>query len=115
VCDRFIDSSLAYQGHAGGLGIEAVLALHEVGSKGLMPDATLLLELPRADASARERSRDGADLDRFGRKAGDYHGAVAAGFRRLAELFPERIRTIDASGTPEEVTARLLAALEPIA
>ena len=60
LCDRFLDSSLAYQGGAGGLGVDAVRALHEVGSHGLLPDRTLLLELPDGEAArARQRARRG--------------------------------------------------------
>jgi dTMP kinase len=115
LCDRYLDSSLAYQGGAGGIGVEAVLALHAIGSGGLLPDRTLLLDLPADDATARERRRDGADLDRFGRKDGAYHQNVAESFRALAGRFPDRYRIVDARGTAEEVTGRLLAALEDLA
>lgn len=70
LCDRFLDSSLAYQGGAGGVGEAAIRALHQIGSDGLLPDRTLLLELPGADAAQREFARDEGRLDRFGRKAG---------------------------------------------
>lgn len=111
VCDRFLDSSLAYQGGAGGLGIEAVRALHTFGSEGFLPDRTLLLGMPSKAAAERARNRDGGEGDRIGRRGRDYHDAVAAAFASLAETEPERYRRIDASGDPHEVTARLLAAL----
>lgn len=114
LCDRFVDSSLAYQGGAGGVGMEAVSALHEAGSGGLLPDRTLLLDMPVADASSRSFERDDGSPDRFGRKHDTYHDGVAAAFRALAERNPDRYRVIDASGTPDEVTARLLAALEDL-
>ncbi|MFN3945558.1 MAG: dTMP kinase [Allosphingosinicella sp.] len=114
VCDRFLDSSLAYQGFAGALGWEQVMRLHEFGSRGFLPDRTLLLELPSGDAAAREFQRDGGALDRFGRKSGAYHEAVAEGFRTLARLFPDRIRPVDASGAEADVTERLLATLEDL-
>jgi dTMP kinase len=114
LCDRFVDSSLAYQGGAGGIGTAGVMALHAVGSRGLLPDRTLLLDLDLTDASVRQHARDGGKLDRMGRKGDDYHDSVAAAFRALAGQYPERYRRIDANGTVEAVTARLLAALEDL-
>lgn len=114
LADRFIDSSLAYQGGAGGVGMDAVTRLHEVGSGGLLPDRTLLLDLPAFKAAFRERIRDGEQLDRFGRKAGAYHAGVAEAFRSLAGQAPGRFRIVDAQGSVAEVTARLLAALEDL-
>jgi dTMP kinase len=114
LCDRFVDSSLAYQGGAGGVGAEAIMALHRVGSHGLLPDRTLLLEMPVDDAYSRTVDRDGHALDRFGRKTGAYHDGVVGTFRSLAAQYPDRYRTIGAEGTVEEVTNRLLAALEDL-
>lgn len=114
LCDRFLDSSLAYQGGAGGVGEAAIRQLHQIGSDGLLPDRTLLLELPGADAAEREFARDNGRLDRFGRKAGDYHRQVAATFRKFAETAPQRFRVVNAEGAMEEVTDRLLAALADI-
>ena len=111
VCDRFLDSSLAYQGIAGGVSEEAVRALHRVGSDGLLPDRTLLLELPAEIAAARMRARDGDAADRIGGRDGDFHAAVRSAFAKLAEAEPVRIRRVDASGETSGVTARLLAAL----
>ncbi len=112
ICDRFLDSSIAYQGAAGGVGIEAVRGLHRVGSHGFLPDRTLLLELPESVASERAGSRGGPD--RIEAKSPAYHRAVIAAFAALAEQDPARYRRIDAGGDPEEVTARLLAALEDL-
>lgn len=109
--DRFLDSSLAYQGGADGLGDEAIRTLHEIGSGGLLPHRTLLLHLPLYEAQARERARDGGQLDRFGARGATYHADVAAAFARLAAADPARLRPIDASGTAEAVTDRLLAAI----
>ena len=114
ICDRFVDSSLAYQGGAGGVGMAAVGALHEIGSRGLLPDRTLLLEIPIDEGHSRSFVRDEGGLDRFGRKAGAYHDGVAAAFRSLAGEDPGRYRIVDAAGTPDQVTARLLAALEDL-
>lgn len=112
VCDRFVDSSLAYQGGADGLGDDAIMLLHSIGSEELMPDRTLLLALPVEEAAARAKKRDRAGADRFGARDTDYHERVAAAFETLAVNEPERFRRIDALGTPDEVTGRMLAALE---
>ena len=103
VADRFIDSSLAYQGVARRLGLEAVLSVNQLATGGLMPDLTLLLELPPDVAAAR---RGGAP-DRIEAEGGRFHADVARGFREAAARFPERIRAIDASGPPRQVLARV--------
>ena len=110
--DRFLDSSLAYQGGAGGLGIDRVRAVHDFGSRGFLPDRTLLLTLP--DAAERARQRDTEGADRIGGRDAAYHARVAAAFEQLAAAEPERFREIDASGSPEQVTSRLLAAIEDL-
>lgn len=109
--DRFIDSSLAYQGEAGGLGIEAVRALHRFGSLDFLPDRTLVLMLEHSEGAVRARTRDGTAGDRIGSRPPNYHAAVDAGFRAMAEREPHRVKLIDASGSPATVTARLLYAL----
>ena len=109
--DRFLDSSLAYQGEAGGLGIEAVRDLHRFGSQDYLPDRTLVLQLDESEAGARARNRDGHPGDRIGSRPPSYHAAVDAGFRTMAEREPARVRLIDASGPAATVTARLLYAL----
>ncbi|MFN3389209.1 MAG: dTMP kinase [Allosphingosinicella sp.] len=114
LCDRFVDSSIAYQGGAGGLGFDAVRALHAFGSHGFLPDRTLLLELPPETVAARLSARDAAGSDRIGGRDGAFHREVAAAFAALAEAEPGRFRRIDASGSAEAVTARLLAAVEDL-
>jgi dTMP kinase len=114
LCDRFVDSSLAYQGIAGGLGAEAVRRLHEIGSGGFLPDRTLLLELPPEAVAERLRVRDAEGSDRIGARSGDFHDKVACAFAALAGEEPARFRRVSASGAPEAVTARLLAALEDL-
>jgi len=109
--DRFLDSSLAYQGEAGGLGIDAVRDLHRFGSVDYLPDRTLVLQLEEAEASARARVRDGNAGDRIGSRPPSYHAAVDAGFRTMAQREPNRVKLIDASGPAPTVTARLLYAL----
>ncbi len=109
--DRFVDSSLAYQGEAGGLGMEAVRDLHRFGSLDFLPDRTLVLQLDESEAGARARTRDGHPGDRIGSRPPSYHAAVDAGFRALAAKEPGRVKLVDASGSAATVTARLLYAL----
>ena len=107
--DRFVDSSLAYQGGAGGLGIAAVRAINAFGIEEWFPDRTLVLAL---DAGAeRARARDTEGSDRIGGRPDDYHRKVIAAFRIIAGEEPERVKLIDASGEPEQVTQRLLDAV----
>ena len=114
ITDRFVDSSIAYQGGAAGLGFEAVRGLHDFASHGFLPDRTLLLQLPEAEAEARARSRDVSGADLIGGRGADFHRGVAEAFARLAAEEPDRYRVIDASGGADDVTARLLAALEDL-
>ena len=114
ICDRFLDSSRAYQGGADGIADADLLKLHAVGSGGLLPDRTLLLMLPDTHAAERALARDNGASDRFGARGADYHERVASGFRMLAEAEPERFRLVDASGPPEAVTERLLDAIEDL-
>jgi dTMP kinase len=114
LCDRFVDSSIAYQGGAGGLGFEAVRALHLMGSHGFLPDRTLLLRLPEGEAEHRASRRDQGGADLIGGRGADYHRSVVAAFERLAGEEPDRFRLIDAGGDPDEITQRLLAALEDL-
>ena len=109
--DRFLDSSLAYQGEAGGLGMEAIRDLHRFGSLDFLPDRTLVLTIDESEGALRARARDGHLGDRIGSRPPSYHAAVDAGFRTIAEQEPDRVKLVDASGTPATVTARLLYAL----
>jgi dTMP kinase len=107
--DRFVDSSLAYQGGAGGLGIEAVRAINAFAIGEHFPDRTLVLTLD--DGADRAKARDGDSSDRIGGRDADYHHKVDLAFRLIAAEEPERVQLIDASGTAEEVTQRLLDAI----
>ena len=110
VCDRFIDSTRAYQG-AQDIDDSAILALHGFGSRGLLPDRTLVLDLPDGDGHARSIERDGGAADRFGARGPDFHKAVAAQFRRIAAAEPDRVRLVDASGSMDDVTTSLMDSL----
>jgi len=110
ICDRFVDSSRAYQGGAGGLGDAAITALHAFGSDGLRPDRVILLEADEAALGQRLAAR-GAEADAIEGRPAEYHRAVGAAFRALAEADPQGFARIDAVGTPDAVHARILAAL----
>ena len=101
VCDRYVDSSLAYQGVARGLGIEPVLELSLAATGGLLPDRTFLLLVDPDEAARRARGNP----DRIEREGGDFRAAVDRGYRMLVERFPERVVPIDADRTPGEVAA----------
>ena len=109
LADRFIDSSLAYQGGAGGLGIEAVRAINAFGIGEDFPDRTIVLTL--REGADRARARDANMSDRIGGRSSDYHHKVETAFHLIAAEEFERVRLIDASGTPAEVTQRLVDAL----
>jgi dTMP kinase len=113
VLDRFLDSSLAYQGAGRGLGVEAVRAVNLFGTGGLAPDRTLLLRIDPTASRARQRGR-GAAPDRLEREHDGFFAAVAAAYDALARAEPERIRTLDASQPPERVLAGALQALEDL-
>jgi dTMP kinase len=109
ISDRFVDSSLAYQGGAGGLGIEAIRAINAFAIGDCFPDRTLVLVAEQGGERARVRD-NGAD-DRIGGRPAEYHRKVDAAFRLLAAEEPGRVRLVDASGDVDEVTRRLLDAI----
>ncbi len=114
VCDRFVDSSRAYQGGAGGLGDAAVLNLHAFGSGGLRPDKVILLEADDAALATRLIARDGDNSDAIGGRPAEYHRAVAEAFRALAKADPQGFARVDAMGAPAEVHARVIEAVAPL-
>ena len=114
ICDRYLDSSRAYQGRAGQLGDAAVRQLHAIGSHGLLPDATIVLSASADHVQERLRARDGDETDAIGGRDDSYHLAVNAAFEAFASEEPDRFRIIDGEGTVEEVHQRVLAALTPI-
>jgi dTMP kinase len=105
--DRFVDSSLAYQGAGRGLGIDAVAAINRFATHGLVPDRTLLLEIDLALGRTRSRGRDESP-DRLEREEDAFFGAVASAYRELWQRDPDRIRRIDASPPLERVVAASL-------
>lgn len=114
LCDRFIDSSRAYQGGAGGLSDDDIMALHAVGCNGLLPDRTVLLDLDPQAASVRAARRDHAGADRIGGKDAAYHARVRARFAELAAREPARFVTISGEGEPRAVHDRVVAAISDL-
>jgi dTMP kinase len=108
--DRFVDSSLAYQGAGRALGIPAVREVNEFATGGLKPDRTLLLALDPELGRARSGARQDP-LDRLEREHDDFFARIALAYEQLAAADPDRIRTIDATLAPAEVLAAALAAL----
>jgi dTMP kinase len=115
VCDRFIDSTAAYQGAARGLGLDTVEALNAIAIGGCVPALTVLLRIDPSEAESRGQQRlaageaDGSD--RFETEGIALQRAVAAAYDELARRHPERIAVVDAAGDPDEVQARVMAAV----
>ena len=109
--DRFVDSSLAYQGAGRGLGIEEIRALNAFATGGLTPDRTLLLRIEPAVGAARIAGREADRLELAGEP---FFAAVASAYDALAAAEPERFAVIEADRPPEQVLADALAALEPL-
>ncbi len=119
ISDRYIDSSRAYQANMAqnnGLGLTDadILQLHNIGSNGFLPHRTIILDLPDAEAAERAHKRDGGASDRIGGRDSDFHRAVRAAFHSFALQEPARVRLIDASGSPDAVTGRIIAAIEDL-
>ncbi len=107
VSDRFSDSTLAYQGAARSLGDGIAEAANDIAVAGCMPDLTILLDMDAAEGLARARLRDGGAADRMGSEKLEFYRAVREAYLRLAELHPERIAAVDASGGIGEVAERI--------
>ncbi len=114
ICDRFVDSSRAYQGGGGGLSDADLCELHRIGSEGLLPDMTLLVEVSPEVARERAALRDVDGADRIGGRDEAYHAKVAAAFARIAEAEPARFARIDGNGSAEAVHQAVLTALTPV-
>jgi dTMP kinase len=107
VCDRYLDSSLAYQGIARGLGIEAVLELNLAVVGGLLPDRTFVLLLDPATAAKRTRRA----RDRIEREGEDFHASLDAAYRQLGQLYPERIVLLDGALAKDALAQQVRASL----
>lgn len=110
LCDRFTDSTLAYQGHGRGLDLAALRTLNDFATGGLVPDRTLLLDLDVAEG-LRRRHAEGGAITRLDAESVAFHERVAAGYRALAAAEPDRWRTVDAGAPLEAVEAAVWAAI----
>jgi dTMP kinase len=113
VLDRFLDSSLAYQGAGRDLGTEAVRAINLFGTGGLEPDRTLLLRIDPDAGQARQKDR-GEAPDRLEQEQHEFFAAIVAAYDDLAQAEPARIRVVDASASPDHVLAAALRELEDL-
>jgi dTMP kinase len=109
VCDRFADSTMAYQGYAGGVDRVVLAALYRMVAGDFVPDLTLILDLPVATGLARARARATAGEDRFERMGNDFHERLRAGFLEIARNEPQRCVVIDATASVDEVHDVVLA------
>ena len=107
ISDRYLDSSLAYQGGARGLGIKEVLTLNHFAIDGLFPDLTIFFDLPPEEGLSRISHNSNREVNRLDVERMAFHEKVRAAFYELKTLYPERIHMIDASLTPDEVFAEI--------
>jgi dTMP kinase len=119
LCDRFYDSTVAYQGHGRGLDLGMVRSIIECAVGKARPDLTLLLMVPVAVSEARRKARllpgMGAVRDRMEEADRSFFERVETGFKRLAAEEPERVRSIDATASLEEVSREIWRVVEPLA
>ena len=99
ICDRFSDATVCYQGYAGGVDLKAIEALNMIATGGLRPDLTILLDVDTVVGLKRAKAKG---IDRMERKRSAYHKRVRAGYLKLAELYPKRIRVIKVDGSIED-------------
>ena len=111
LCDRFSDSSMAYQGYARGLGARRVQAVHDAVMGGFGPDMTVLFDIDPILAQKRVKTR-GEDLSRFDSEALDFHKAIRAAFLDIAEAEKERFCIVDAASSRDAITAQIMAAMQ---
>lgn len=113
ICDRFVDSSFAYQSFGRGITYETVKAVNDIAIGGRMPDMTLFFDLSPEAAAARRQARGEAG-DRLENEGSAFHKAVYEGYKTLAENMPDRIKVIDAGRTIEEVHADVIKLIEEL-
>lgn len=112
ISDRYLDSSLAYQGGARGLGIDKVEAMNQYATEGLLPDLTLLFDLSPAVGLARIDANSSREVNRLDKEKITFHEKVRASFHQLAEAHPDRIVILDASLSPEELCKKAYEVIE---
>ena len=114
ICDRYVDSSRAYQGGGSGLTDEEIMEVHRIGTCGLLPDLVVLIEVPPEEVAERLARRDAGEADRIGGRDAAYHAKVGRAFASIAEAEPQRFARIDGSGAVEATQTLILAAILPM-
>lgn len=108
LCDRFVDSSLAYQGYARGLGMDEVFMINQFAIEDLMPKLTIYFDIEPELGLKRINKNKGREINRLDLENLEFHQKVRAGYHLLMEQFPDRIVSIDASGTVDDVFKKTL-------
>ena len=112
LCDRFLDSSLAYQGGARGIGIDTVYNMNLFATEGMLPDLTILFDIKPEEGLARIAANSQREVNRLDVEKLTFHNKVRDSFHELAKMFPERFVIVDASKTPDEVFEDAYKAIE---
>lgn len=112
LCDRFVDSSLVYQGYARGLGMEEVWSINRFAVEGRMPDLTLLFDIEPEIGMSRIEANAEREKNRLDMESMAFHGKVKEGYMLVAENNKERIRIVDASKTPDQVEREMIKYVE---
>jgi len=113
ICDRYIDSSLVYQGHARGLGVAEVLEIHNIFPLNLVPHLTFYLRIGVETSEKRQKMRN-APKDYFEAKGIEFYKKLVVGYDLMHELFPNRILKLDAEGSLDEVTTSILSTIDKL-
>lgn len=113
ICDRYIDSSLVYQGHARGLGVAEVLEIHNIFPLNLVPHLTFYLKISVETSEKRQKIRN-APKDYFEARGIEFYKKLAVGYDLMHELFPHRILSLDAEGSLDQVTTLILSTMEKL-
>lgn len=104
LCDRFVDSSIVYQGYARGIGMDEVREINQFAIEGFMPDMTIFFDIKPEDGLARIAANSGREVNRLDLEGLEFHQLVYEGYKIQANLFSERIVTVDATQSIEAVT-----------
>jgi len=111
ILDRYLDSSIAYQGHARELGVEKILNIHDTAPLNIFPNLTLYLKIDLDTSMARQKSR-GDEKDYFEKENFEFYNKLIAGYDQCAEIFPNRIVTVDAAGDIESITKTVIQSVD---
>lgn len=106
ICDRYLDSSLAYQGYARGLGIEEVYNINMYATSGFLPDLTIYIDIP-VEVGLERIKDNNRDVNRLDLEKVAFHNKVREGYLKIAKMYPERIKVVDGNATLEEVFKRV--------